>query len=81
MSRAAKFAFAYGLIIIAISSIPGSNLPELSLLSNNKLIHLVEYLIFAILIHRAVRGEVSPIGNALVLTLIIGICYGGLDEL
>ena len=81
MSREAKFAVAYALIITVLSSIPGHDLPDLSLWSMDKLIHLIIYMIFAILIHRALRIELSRFGYALVLTLIIGICYGGLDEL
>ncbi|MFC1481501.1 VanZ family protein [Candidatus Neomarinimicrobiota bacterium] len=81
MSREVKFAVAYGMLIILLSSIPGNNFPDLKLFSQDKLIHLIEYGIFAFLVRRAVLSELNQFGPALVLTLIIGICYGGLDEL
>ena len=46
-------AFLYGGLIIYISSIPNLNRPDISLLKYDKLIHLLEYAIFAFLIYRS----------------------------
>ena len=81
MSREAKFAIAYGLMIIMLSSVPGRSFPDIDLWTKDKLIHFVEYMIFAVLVQRALRNELSGLGYALALTLLTGICFGGLDEL
>jgi len=81
MSREAKIAIAYGLIIISISSIPGRNFPDINLWTKDKLSHLIEFMIFAVLVHRALGIEFNHSGYSLALTLFIGACFGGLDEL
>ncbi len=81
MSRASKFAIAYGVLILLGSSIPGESFPESQLWTMDKLIHMAEYTIFAVFIMQAVRGKLSHLGYALAITIAIGICYGGLDEL
>lgn len=81
MSKATKMALAYGVLITALSSIPGRSFPDIDMLSKDKLIHFVEYMIFALLIFWALRSKIRHSGYFLGLTIVIGVCYGGLDEL
>ena len=46
-------AIVYAVAIIMLSSIPGVRLPELGLLRADKLLHFLEYALFAVLIFRS----------------------------
>lgn len=46
-------AILYGGLIIYVSSIPNLNRPDFSLFKYDKLIHLIEYAVFAFLIYRS----------------------------
>jgi len=56
MKRFFKFHFpaiVYALIVFLLSSVPGMKLPKLSILNADKLLHFLEYSLFAILIFRS----------------------------
>ncbi len=46
-------AIIYGLVIFLLSSVPGMKLPEYGFLRADKLLHFLEYALFAILIFRS----------------------------
>ncbi len=72
----------YGILILTVSSIP-LKAPSLKLgFQIDKLLHLLEYLIFAILIIRAFKNSTVKIlrDNAFLITIIFIGLYGSLDE-
>ena len=72
-------ALGYAVLIFLMSSIPGSELPELPFYSFDKLVHLFEFGLFGMLLYRAFRYP-NPIIKPYLLTLCIGIPYAALDE-
>lgn len=46
-------AIIYGLVVFLLSSVPGMNMPEYGFLLADKLLHFLEYALFAILIFRS----------------------------
>ncbi len=73
-------AVAYGLLILALSSIPGESMPPLSWLSLNKLIHVGEYAIFAIILVRVFSGQYRGLLKAGLAALLVATLYGAFDE-
>lgn len=69
-------------LMIAVSSTPGKKLPEVGLWNFDKFAHTIEYFIFSFLLFRYMYlgKSVSP-AKTIRLGIIIGIAYGGLDEL
>ncbi|MBA7564097.1 hypothetical protein ES708_05759 [subsurface metagenome] len=63
-----------------MSSIPGSELPELPFWSFDKLIHMIEFGLLGILVYRAFRYP-KPRQHPYLLTLLITIPYAALDEI
>ena len=73
----------YGVVILAVSSIPNLKAPEVGTWPIDKVAHLVEYAGFAILVHRSSvrwRDWLKP-ESTLWLTLLITATWGILDEL
>ena len=70
MTRQATFALGYAALILGLSSIPGRSLPAQVLLSQDKLIHLVEYFGFVLLLARALPGS-RPVLLAIILALLM----------
>lgn len=73
--------FFYGLLIFVLSSIPGDSLPT-KVLDFDELLHLAEYLIFGILLCRAISFA-SPVKSAAKiywLTVLLVLLYGISDE-
>ena len=73
-------AIAFALIIIFLSSLPGYKLPELNVFLGDKIVHILEYGLFGILLYRAFRYP-QPLPMPFKLTLILGIPFAALDEL
>jgi VanZ family protein len=48
-------AIAWGICIFLLSSIPGSKLPSITHLVNDKILHTTEYFVFGSLIYRALE--------------------------
>ncbi len=53
-------ALVYALLILALSSIPRSEMPDISLLQADKLLHFLEYAILGVLIFRSVADLYGP---------------------
>ncbi len=80
LQKARWSALGIGLIIIAGSSVPGSNIPKAFQLTPDKLIHCVEYFVLGIFLSHWSRLEFSSKRNYVLLTLVIGSLFGILDE-
>ncbi len=68
----------YLFVILALSTIPGGALPDIDLFSFDKLLHIIEYFILAFLGINATK-ILSP--RIIILIIIIGIAYGGFNEI
>lgn len=69
-------------LMIAVSSTPGKKLPEVGLWNFDKFAHTIEYFIFSFLLFRYLYLDKNvSLAKAIKLGIIIGIAYGGLDEL
>lgn len=55
-------AIVYGVAIILLSSVPGVRLPEFGLLRADKLLHFLEYALFAVLIFRSFSELLKRLG-------------------
>ena len=73
-------AIGYALLIVAMSSIPGHEFPDLPFFSADKLVHSIEFGLFGMLVYRAFRYP-RPLWRPFTLTLIVGIPSAALDEL
>ena len=65
------------LLILSVSSIPGQYLPKASLLTWDKLIHLIEYFILGILVMKSMNQVSSEM---LFYVIPFGIIFGIIDE-
>jgi hypothetical protein len=66
--------------IFILSSIPSLTIPDIGLNWQDKLGHVLEYGIFAVLLMRSFRARNFSVKKTVWLTLITGIAYGALDE-
>jgi len=74
---------AYATIIILLSSIPNLNVPQFKFLFFDKLIHFLEYAVFALLTFRSF-SHISPnitIRRAFILSILFLSLFATLDEL
>lgn len=65
------------------SSIPGDNIPEWSVLSHDKIIHFLIYIVFAVTVHRGIRNQQRfPLlaQHHWIATVVIVSVYGASDE-
>ena len=81
MNRAAMWVVLYALLIAGVSSIPGSALPNPAWMTQDKLLHVVEYAVFGYLLAQALRLRVATAWQLLAVTVLIASTYGGLDEI
>ena len=74
--------FAWALVILCLSSIPGKNIPRVNIPQIDKLVHFSEYLILGLLTARALLGTVANISLAktVILSIIIISLYAAFDE-
>ncbi len=70
-------AVGYALLILAVSSVPGSDLPPTGVPTGDKLLHIVEYAILGGLLMLPVR-DLEWRGRALILA--VGTVYAAFDE-
>ncbi len=68
----------YVIAILAVSSIPGGALPHVDILSFDKILHIIEYSILAILAINAVKLTST---RTIIIIIILGTVYGGLNEI
>ncbi len=80
MKLSVLWAILYALLIIGLSSIPGRSFPDIKYLSQDKLIHIGEYLIFGILVSQALVFRVTARGRIFLFTLLLAGTFGALDE-
>lgn len=64
------------------SSVPAANIPDLGVVGADKFAHFSEFLVFGILLSRAMLGQGPKISLswAIVLSIIIAIFYAAIDE-
>lgn len=76
-------AIIYTILIFVLSSFPLDSIPKVDILNFDKFVHVVEYTIYGILLMLAFStAESSKIAkNAFVISLLVGIAYGGSDEI
>ncbi len=65
-----------------MSSVPAADLPDLGIVGADKFAHFSEFLVFSILLTRAILGQSLKISLswAIVLSIIIAIFYAAIDE-
>jgi VanZ family protein len=68
----------YLFVILVLSTIPGGALPDFDIFSFDKLLHIIEYFILAFLAINAIK---IPSTRIIILIIIIGIAYGGFNEI
>lgn len=75
-------AIVYALLIFGLSSIPKSRMPEMAFWNFDKLIHIVEYAVFALFLMLAFRSSNNAkiTAAARYWSLVSGVLYGMLDE-
>ncbi len=89
MSEVKKFlklwlpVIAYAMLIFYFSSLEGPFETKFKIANIDKLIHLLEYLVFGFLLMRAIRlsGAKISVKVAILMTFLIGFLYGVTDEL
>ena len=81
MRAPVRWALLYALLIIGLSSIPGSSYPNVRLLSYDKVIHFTEYAIFGVLISRVLVVKFTSFWALLVAVVLIAALFGAADEL
>ncbi|MEE9465392.1 MAG: VanZ family protein [Candidatus Neomarinimicrobiota bacterium] len=81
MKRQLLPAVLYGTLIVAFSSVPGKNFPDIKWLAYDKFIHLAQYAIFGVLVYQAAHS-LRP-GRRFLLGLVVLLAggFGALDEL
>lgn len=68
----------YLFVILVVSTIPGGALPKIDIFSFDKLLHIIEYSILAFLAINVIK---TPSTKIIILIIIIGIVYGGFNEI
>ncbi len=72
-----KLFFGYILLILGLSSIPGYSMPNLKILSYDKIIHLIEYSILGVLF----TYSFFPItGKKIIMILLVSSIFAVFDE-
>lgn len=74
------WAILYAMLIIGLSSVPGRSFPDIKYLSQDKLIHIGEYLIFGILVGQVIAFRVTARSRIFLFTLLLAGAFGALDE-
>lgn len=73
-------AIGYAILIFIMSSFPGYKIPNLSLLSYDKVLHLLVFGLFGIFVYRAFKFYFR-VKRPYIATLITCIPYAALDEI
>lgn len=81
MKTATLMAILYAILVLALSTIPGSRMPHTYLLSMDKILHLGEYFILAVLTANALRWRIDSGWRLFGFTLMVAILFGAGDEL
>lgn len=75
-----RWVILYIILIIGLSSIPGEGISDIKLLSEDKLLHLIEYMIFGILVTRAFAFRMTQQMKIFLIAVLIAGIFGALDE-
>jgi VanZ family protein len=67
----------YLFAILVVSTVPGGAIPKINIWSFDKILHIVEYFILAFLMINTLK---IPTVRYILLIIIIGIVYGGFNE-
>ncbi len=81
MKIATIMAIMYAILVLALSTIPGSRMPRSNLMSMDKLLHLGEYFILAALTANALRWRIDSRLKLFGITLLVAVVFGAGDEL
>lgn len=76
-------AIIWAAALFVQSSIPANDIPELSFLEHDKIIHFLIYVIFAFVVHRAIRNQsliLSLARRHYLATFLLVSFYGASDE-
>ncbi len=75
-------ALLYAAIILALSSIPRTDFPEIAFLRADKLLHFAEYALFAVLIYRSMSELLKkyPVKYSIWVSLLIVMIFAAADE-
>jgi len=68
----------YFIAILVVSTIPGGAIPDIEILSFDKLLHIIEYFILAFLMINVTKIITF---KSILIIIIIGIAYGGFNEI
>lgn len=76
-------AVSYAVLIFIFSSIPQEEMPKMALLNQDKLLHLVEYTVFGMLLMLAFRKQqaLHIRKQAAYYAFGVGLLYAGSDEI
>lgn len=76
-------AILWAMAIFGFSSLPGSAIPNLSIFSQDKLLHAGVFFVFAFLVYRSFQAQKrlpSLSRHAGIWTLVVATVYGVIDE-
>lgn len=68
----------YSILLLLASTLPGASLPKVNIFGIDKFLHLIAYLVLGFL---AVNSFKNINTTILVLIIIIGLIYGGFNEI
>ena len=68
----------YLFLVLIASTIPGGAIPKINIWSFDKLLHIIEYFILAFLMINLLK---TPTTRSILVVIIIGIAYGGFNEI
>jgi len=71
----------YALIIFIFSSISSLRGPDLGFVLQDKLLHVLEFGVLGFLLQRSIYYQYTVKLKSVLMVLILGIGYGGLDEI
>lgn len=68
-------------LIFTFSSIPNLKPPDVEISLQDKMVHLLEFLVLGFLLRRSFRQIWGDRFSVILLTVAVGTLYGGLDEI
>lgn len=80
MRSSVQWVLLYAILIIGLSSIPGERVIGVKVLSWDKLLHAVEFMIFGILVTRAIVFRMADQVKIFLIALLIAGIFGALIE-
>ena len=86
MKRFSKYhlpAILYAALILVLSSLPGLGVPQIKIVALDKVIHFIEYAIFAVLIYRSFSNLSDKLQGRIVVffSMLFVVLFALFDEL